>query len=61
MVQTVVLHHLRIGYVTKSGQKVVADGLDAAISSGELTPNLKVKRQVVIAHYQQEIDEIYSK
>ena len=37
MVQTVVLHHLKIGYVTKSGQKVVADGLDAAISSGELT------------------------
>lgn len=37
MDQTVVLENLTIGYVTKGGQKVVAEGLNAAISSGELT------------------------
>ena len=29
------------------------------IGRGELTPSLKVKRQVVIAHYQKEINELY--
>ena len=37
MIQTVVLDNLAIGYVTKAGRKVVADGLHAAISNGELT------------------------
>ncbi len=31
-----------------------------SISSGELTPNLKVKRNVVTAHYQQEIETLYA-
>ena len=30
-----------------------------SIKNGELTPNLKVKHQVVIQHYQQAIDEMY--
>ncbi len=37
MKQTVVLQHLTIGYAAKGNQKVVAQGLDAAINSGELT------------------------
>ena len=34
---TVVLQNLTIGYATKGNQKVVAEGLNAAINSGELT------------------------
>ena len=34
---TVVLQNLAIGYATKGNQKVVAEGLNAAINSGELT------------------------
>ena len=37
MYQTVVLENLTIGYATKTGHKVVAEGLNTAISSGELT------------------------
>ncbi len=35
--QTVILQDLTIGYAAKGNQKVVAKGLNAAISSGELT------------------------
>ena len=35
--ETVVLKNLSIGYATKGNSKVVAQGLDAAINSGELT------------------------
>lgn len=35
--ETVVLQNLSIGYATKGDQKVVAQGLNAAINSGELT------------------------
>ena len=31
-----------------------------SIKNGELTPNLKVKRNAVLEHYKQEIDEIYA-
>lgn len=31
-----------------------------SIGRGELTPNLKVKRNVVLEHYKQEIGELYS-
>lgn len=37
MKRTVVLQDLTIGYAAKGNQKVVAQGLDAAINSGELT------------------------
>jgi len=37
MYQTVVLQNLSIGYATKAGRKVVAEGLHAAICSGQLT------------------------
>ena len=37
MEQTVILQNLAIGYATKAGRKVVASGLNATISSGELT------------------------
>ena len=37
MVQTIVLENLTIGYATKAGRKVVAEGLNASICSGELT------------------------
>ena len=30
-----------------------------SIGSGELTPNLKVKRQAVLAHYKSKIDDMY--
>ena len=35
--ESVVLHHLSIGYQTKGNSKVVADNLNAAINSGQLT------------------------
>ena len=35
--ETVVLKNLSIGYATKGNSKVVAQGLNAAINSGELT------------------------
>ena len=35
--KTVVLKNLSIGYLTKGHQKVVAQGLDATVNSGELT------------------------
>ena len=35
--ETVLLHQLSIGYLTKGRQKVVAAGLDATLHSGELT------------------------
>ena len=37
MMQTVVLENLTIGYIGKGHRKVVAQGLNAAINSGELT------------------------
>lgn len=37
MEQTIVLRNLTIGYATKTGRKVVAEGLEAAVNSGELT------------------------
>ncbi|MBR3455313.1 MAG: AMP-binding protein [Bacteroidaceae bacterium] len=35
-------------------------GTPLSIQNGELTPNLKVKRNVVIAHYNREINEMYA-
>ena len=35
--ETVVLKHLSIGYALKGNEKIVAQGLDATINSGELT------------------------
>ena len=35
-------------------------GTPLSIGRGELTPNLKVKRNVVLEHYKQEIGELYS-
>ena len=35
--ESVVLHNLSIGYLTKGNEKVVANGLNATINNGELT------------------------
>lgn len=35
--ESVVLHNLSIGYLTKGNEKVVASGLNATINNGELT------------------------